>query len=47
MHLQLTRQPLPLATWQIKPRASIFDDQFDDFSLSNDHAHAHIKAAAV
>ena len=45
--LQLTREPLALATLQIKPRASIFDYQFDDFSLSNYHAHAHIKAAVA
>ena len=43
--LQLSRQPLPLPTLQIKRRpASIFDYRFDDFEIVGYQAHPAIKA---
>jgi thymidylate synthase len=43
--LQLTRQPYPLPQMQINPQVrSIFDFQYDDFTLVDYQAHPHIKA---
>jgi thymidylate synthase len=43
--LQLTRQPLPLPSLQIKRRpVSIFDYQFEDFEIVNYQSHPSIKA---
>jgi thymidylate synthase len=43
--LQLTRQPYPLPHMQISPRArSIFDFQYEDFTLVDYQAYPHIKA---
>lgn len=43
--LQLTREPLPLATLKISRKVdSIFDFTFDDFEITNYEAHPHIKA---
>lgn len=42
--LQLSREPNPLPTMTINPKVkSIFDFQFEDFTLSNYDAHPHIK----
>jgi thymidylate synthase len=44
INLQLTRQPLPLPTLELKRKpASIFDYQFEDFEILNYQAHPHIK----
>ncbi|ALO44843.1 thymidylate synthase [Pseudohongiella spirulinae] len=43
--LQLTREPLPLPTLQIKRRpGSIFEYQFEDFELIGYESHPHIPA---
>lgn len=43
--LQLTREPLPLPTLQIKRKPdSIFDYQFEDFELMGYQSHPHIPA---
>ncbi len=43
--LQLSRQPFPLPTLEIKRKpASLFDYVYDDFEILNYQAHAHIKA---
>lgn len=42
---QLSREPLPLPRLEVNRRPdSIFDYQFDDFSILNYEAHPHIKA---
>jgi thymidylate synthase len=42
---QLTRKPYPLPQMQINPDVkSIFDFQYEDFTLENYQAHPHIKA---
>jgi thymidylate synthase len=41
---QLSRQPRPLPTLKINPeRFSIFDFQYEDFTLENYDPHPHIK----
>jgi thymidylate synthase len=45
--LQLTRQPLPLPTMTIAPRADLFAFEREDFVLSGYEAHPHIKAAVA
>ena len=43
--LQLNRQPYPPPKLRINPQvSSIFDFKYEDFSLENYQAHAHIKA---
>jgi thymidylate synthase len=42
--LQLSREPLPLPTLQLRDKPSIFDYQFDDIEILNYQAHPHIKA---
>ncbi len=43
--LQLTRQPFPLPQMKLNPDVhSIYDYQFEDFSLVNYQSHPHIKA---
>ena len=43
--LQLTREPLPLATLKINRKVdSIFDFKFEDFEILNYQSHPHIKA---
>ena len=43
---QLSRQPRPLPTLKINPqRTSIFDFQYEDFTLENYDPHPHIKGA--
>ena len=43
--LQLTRQPYPLPRLQLNPQVkSIFDFQYEDFTLFDYQAHPHIKA---
>jgi len=43
--LQLTRQPYPLPRMTLNPTVrSIFDFQYEDFTLSDYQAHPHIKA---
>ena len=43
--LQLSRQPYPPPKLRINPHvSSIFDFKYEDFSLENYQAHAHIKA---
>ena len=43
--LQLSRELRPLPTMKINPSVkSIFDFQFDDFTLENYNPHPHIKA---
>ncbi|MEX2143353.1 MAG: thymidylate synthase [Anaerolineales bacterium] len=43
--LQLSRQPFPLPRMQLNPAVkSIFDFQFEDFTLLDYQAHPHIKA---
>jgi thymidylate synthase len=45
VELQLSREPLPLPTMAINPAVrSIFDFQFDDFTLQNYQSHPHISA---
>jgi thymidylate synthase len=45
-HLQLSREPRPLPTMKINPEVtSIFDFEFEDFTLENYDPHPHIKAA--
>ena len=42
---QLSRTPYPLPTMQLNPAVqSIFDFQYEDFTLQNYQAHPHIKA---
>lgn len=42
--LQLTREPRPLPTMKINPEVkSIFDFQYEDFTLTNYDPHPHIK----
>jgi len=43
VELQLTREPRPLPTMTIRPRASIFDYQYEDFVLSGYDPHPAIK----
>ncbi len=44
-HLQLSRQPFPLAHMHINPRVhSIFEFKYEDFELTGYQAHPHIKA---
>lgn len=46
--LQLTREPFPLPSLQIKRKpASIFEYVYDDFEIVNYQAHPHIKAAVA
>ena len=46
--LQLTREPRKLPTMKINPDVkSIFDFQYEDFSLENYDPHPHIKAAVA
>ncbi len=46
--LQLSRELRPLPTMKINPSVkSIFDFQFDDFTLENYNPHPHIKAAVA
>ena len=46
--LQLTREPRPLPTMKINPDVkSIFDFQYEDFTLENYDPHPHIKAAVA
>lgn len=46
VQLQLSREPYPLPTLQIKRKpASLFDYTFDDFEVVNYQCHATIKAA--
>lgn len=43
--LQLTREPYPLPTMQLNPAVkSLFDFDYEDFTLLNYQAHPHIKA---
>jgi thymidylate synthase len=43
--LQLSRSPFPLPTMRINPAVdSIFEFQYEDFSLENYQSHPHIKA---
>lgn len=43
--LQLSREPLPLATMRLNPKVKdIFSFKFDDFTLENYQSHAAIKA---
>ncbi len=43
--LQLTREPRPLPIMKINPdRKSIFEFQYEDFTLKDYHPHPHIKA---
>ena len=45
VNLQLSRQPLPLATMKLNPEIkNIFDFKFEDFSLENYQCHPAIKA---
>ena len=45
-HLQLSREPRSLPTMKINPDvSSIFDFEFEDFTLENYDPHPHIKAA--
>ena len=45
VHLQLTREPLPLPAMKLNPAVkNIFDFRFDDFQLENYQAHPAIKA---
>ena len=41
---QLGRTPRPLPTMEIKPEKSLFDYQYDNFTLHNYHPHPAIKA---
>jgi len=42
--LQLTREPRPLPTLNLNPKVtSIFDFQFEDFTIENYNPHPHIK----
>lgn len=41
---QLSRNPLPLPTLELKRKPSIFDYRFEDINIVNYHAHPHIKA---
>jgi thymidylate synthase len=44
VRLQLTREPRPLPTMRINPeRTSIFDFEYEDFTLENYDPHPHIK----
>jgi len=43
VQLQLSREPRPLPTMTIRPRASIFDYQYEDFELSGYDPHPAIK----
>ena len=44
VRLQLTREPRPLPTMRINPeRKSIFDFEYEDFTLENYNPHPHIK----
>lgn len=44
VHLQLSRDPRPLPTMRINPtRKSIFDFEYEDFTLENYNPHPHIK----
>lgn len=46
--LQLSREPRALPTMKINPSVkSIFDFQFEDFTLENYNPHPHIKAAVA
>lgn len=46
--LQLSREPLPLPTMTINPEVkSIFDFNYEDFTLENYECHPHIKAAVA
>lgn len=46
VELQLSREPHPLPTLQIKRKpSSIFEYKFDDFEISAYESHPHIKAA--
>nr|WP_321512212.1 thymidylate synthase [uncultured Hyphomonas sp.] len=43
--LQLSREPLPLPTMRLNPdKTDLFGWEYEDFSLENYQAHAHIKA---
>ncbi len=43
--LQLSRQPLPLPTMRLNPdKTDLFGWEYEDFTLENYQAHAHIKA---
>jgi thymidylate synthase len=45
VHLQLSRAPYPLPTMKINPAIkSIFDFNFEDFTLENYQSHPGIKA---
>lgn len=45
VHLQLTREPLPLPTMKLNPTVkSIFDFKYEDFQLENYQCHPAIKA---
>ena len=44
VRLQLTREPRPLPTMRINPaKKSIFDFEYEDFTLENYNPHPHIK----
>ncbi len=48
VELQLTREPYPLPTLEIKRKpASIADYEFEDFEIVNYQAHPHIKGAVA
>ena len=43
--LQLSREPLPLPTMRMNPdKTDLFGWEFEDFTVENYQAHAHIKA---
>ena len=44
VQLQLSRQPRELPTLKLKPRESLFDYLFEDFSMENYQPHARIQA---
>ena len=45
--LQLTREPLPLPTMSLSPRADLFAYELADFTLNDYQAWPHIKAAVA